>query len=208
MKNRIKTYASGCLLFAIGAKFFINSKMGVDPLDTLVIGLAQTLGSKIGTASAIVAIIFLVIWSLWNKRLPILTPFVTMTVVGYLIDFMNYLVPTPNTTSLLNAYLLMASALLICSFASSLIIMSGIGIRTMDLVALTITQKFKFQFFISKGIIELSFIIFGILLGGPYGIATLAFLVSVGPLIQIFIKLNSQLFGMFNHSIGESASLI
>ncbi len=89
--STILTYLIGCFLFSLGAKFFIDSNLGVDPLDSMILGIVNYTNLKIGTVSALVAILFLSIWSLWNKKWPIITPFITMTLVGYLIDFWNYL---------------------------------------------------------------------------------------------------------------------
>ena len=193
--NRLLCYTFGCFMFSIGAKFFIDSNLGVDPLDSMLIGISNNLNCKIGTASGGVAIIFLAIWSIWNKKRPIITPFITMALVGYLIDLWNYI----NILHLFvefNNYILMIIGLLICSHASALIIMSGIGIRTMDLVALTMINKLSIPFPISKGIIELLFIVTGLLTGGPLGIGTFSFLLLVGPFIQPFIHLNKAILGI------------
>lgn len=206
--GRISLYLIGCMLFSIGAKFFINSKLGVDPLDSLVLGLAAHLKFKIGTTSAIIAIFFLCIWSIWNKCKPIITPFVTMTLVGYLIDLWNYLIPKPDFITFSQSMPIMLVGLLLCAYASSLIIMSGIGIRTMDLVAITMTNKLKLQFFISKAMLETCFVISGYLLGGPLGIGTIAFLVLVGPLIQPLMYFNNKIFNLTNYGIGKNAALI
>jgi uncharacterized membrane protein YczE len=56
--NQALMYAVGCLLFSIGAKFFIDSGLGTDPLDVLVIGLNIHLKVGMGVCSAIVAIFF------------------------------------------------------------------------------------------------------------------------------------------------------
>lgn len=207
MLTRISNYLMGCILFSVGAKFFINSNLGVDPLDSMIIGIADLIHFKIGTVSSMIAILFLIIWSVWNKRKPIITPFFTMAVVGYLIDFWNYLIPRP-IDSLTHSYELLSIGLFVCSYASSLIIMSGIGIRTMDLVAITMVNKLKFPFVLSKGSIEISFIILGIVFGGPHGIGTIAFLFLVGPLIQPFIWLNRRLLKINNFGLCKEASII
>lgn len=208
LTGRISTYLLGCILFSIGAKFFINSNLGVDPLDTIIIGLANYFNCKIGTVSALVAIGFLLVWSVWNKRKPIITPFITMTLVGYLIDLWNYLVPNSGLSSLSESWVIMLIGLLICAYSSSLIIMSGIGVRTMDLVALTMVNKLRLPFFVSKGIIETSFIVSGILLHGPFGVGTFAFLFFVGPLIQPFIYINQLVWSSTNYGLGTNEDLI
>lgn len=206
-ERRIFLYCAGCVIFSIGAKLFINSKLGVDPLDTLVIGLSSKLNCKIGTASGLVAFFFLLVWSVWNKRKPLWTPFLTMVFVGYLIDLWNYISPVSMAPAKMSeSYSIMLAGLLVCAYASSLIIMSGIGIRTMDLVALTIFEKLKLPFFFAKGLIEFMFIAIGFLLGGPYGVATIAFLLLVGPLIQPMAKFNHRVFGFVNYGMSKSSS--
>lgn len=39
--KRSLIYGCGCLLFSFGAKFFIDAKLGVDPLDVLVLGIVK-----------------------------------------------------------------------------------------------------------------------------------------------------------------------
>jgi uncharacterized membrane protein YczE len=98
----------------------------------------------------------------------------------------------------------MIIGLAVCSYASSLIIMSGIGIRTMDLVAITMVQRLGFPFFFAKGIIEAFFILSGFLLGGPFGLGTFCFLFLVGPLIQPFISLNQKIFQLEDFGLNNS----
>ncbi len=203
-KNQIFVYFVGCFLFSLGAKFFIDSELGVDPLDSMILGIASHLHFKIGTISAGVAVIFLFIWSVWNKKRPIITPFITMAFVGYLIDLWNYLDVIHFVIKDSNNYVLMIIGLLVCSYASSLIIMSGIGIRTMDLVAITMVERLKIPFFLSKGIIEAFFILSGIFLGGPFGLGTFCFLFLVGPLIKPFIYLNQITLGIRDFGLNST----
>lgn len=194
-------YLSGCLLFSLGAKFFIDSNLGTDPLDVLVIGMNSHIHLGMGVCSSIVAIIFLSWWGLWNKKFPPLTPFVTTALVGFLIDFWNYLTIEEVTTKLFNPYPMILTGLLLCSYASSLIIMSGIGIRIMDLIAITMINKWRWNFFFAKMALEIGLFSSGWLLGGPVDVATILFLFLVGPFIQPFMIYNSRFFSIPNYGI-------
>src|ERR1700687_5797484 len=79
-------YLAGCMSFSLGAKFYIDAHFGVDPMDMFAIGLAHHLGSTIGIGSGLIALAFLAVWSLWNRKRPPITPFITMFLVGSLID--------------------------------------------------------------------------------------------------------------------------
>ncbi|CAH2903956.1 MAG: hypothetical protein PCALPYG88_6910 [uncultured Paraburkholderia sp.] len=183
-------YCLGCLVFSFGAKFFIDGRLGTDPLDVLVIGLNHHLHAGMGICSSLVAGIFLAWWTLWNRRIPPLTPFVTSAAVGFLIDLWTWLAITSGMTAALSPYLILFMGLFLCAYGSSLIIMSGIGIRIMDLVALTMIREWNWSFFRAKMSVEVCLFITGWLLGGPLGFATLMFLVCVGPSIQPCMTLN------------------
>jgi hypothetical protein len=208
-------YIFGIVLFSLGAKGFIDAKLGTDPLDVLVIGMNRHLGVGLGICSSLVAVTFLVWWMLWNRKLPPLTPFVSTAAVGFLLDFWNAIrleqytigaVPVQivqifGATVNLWAIVLDVISLLTCAYASSIIIMSGIGIRIMDLVAITMIERWGWAFFRAKMVLEISLFMSGWLLGGPMGITTVLFLFLVGPFIQPFMWMNATYLNLPNHGI-------
>src|SRR5579859_1618209 len=132
MPARLATYFAGCLLFSLGVKFFIDANLGVDPLNCLVIALVHHIALpfvRIGVVSSVITALFLLAWMIWNRRWPPITPFFTMAIVGFLIDLWNYIGLETITVRLLGHYALLLTGLLMDSYASALIIMSGIGIR-------------------------------------------------------------------------------
>ncbi|UXH76095.1 YczE/YyaS/YitT family protein [Roseateles amylovorans] len=204
--RQLLMYAAGCVLFSIGAKFFIDARLGTDPLDVLVIGMNHYLQLGMGGCSAIVAVVLLTWWVLWNRRFPPLMPFVTTAAVGYLIDLWNWL-RIERYTAIPDAPLVqVVLGLILCAYASSLIIMSGVGIRIMDLVAITMMEKLGYSFFRAKMTLEISLFATGWLLGGPVGVATVMFLFLVGPLIQPFIALNSSVMRWKNFGFERATS--
>jgi uncharacterized protein len=204
--SQIAMYLLGCVVFSLGAKFFIDSDLGTDPLDVLCIGITHHLPVSIGGAAAIVAIAFLVVWSAWNRKRPPLTPFVTTFGVGLLIDLWNILHLEQWTTPFLPASWILAIGLFLCSYGSALIIMSGIGIRIMDLVAITMIERWGWSFFRAKMSLEILLFGTGWLLGGPVGVGTLAFLALVGTLIQPFMWANNRFLSLRNHGIPSGFS--
>lgn len=214
-RYQVLMYATGIFLFSLGAKGFIDAGLGTDPLDVLVIGMNGHLGLGIGVCSSLVAVAFLTWWMAWNRKLPPLTPFVSTSAVGFLIDFWNAIkleqytigaMPVLNVDLFgravnLSAVGLDVVALLMCSYASAMIIMSGIGIRIMDLVAITMIEKWGWSFFRAKMVLEVGLFTTGWILGGPMGVTTVLFLFLVGPFIQPFMWVNATYLSIPNHGI-------
>lgn len=196
-RNQYLVYLVGCVLFSFGACCFIEAKLGTDPLDVFSLGLQQVVpGVTIGAAQGGFAALMLLIWAIWNKKLPILSPFVTFFFCGSLIDFgRHYKLAAQMPYS---GYPLMFTGVLLCAYASSYIIMSGIGIRAMDLVAITMVQRWKAPFWVWKTVLESCLLLAGYLMGGPVGVGTLCFLGFVDLLIQPMMIANQRLFGMRN----------
>jgi uncharacterized membrane protein YczE len=214
-------YGLGLLLFSLGVKAFIDAKLGTDPLAVLEIGMNNFHHLGIGFSSMVISIGFLGWWTVWNWKVPPVTPFVSTVAVGYLIDLWNTLhlesfehqfLPVVPVTLIghvldLAAVGLDVVALMTCAYASALIIMSGIGIRIMDLVALTMMEKWNWSFFQGKMTLEVGLFLSGWALGGPMGFTTIAFLFLVGPFIQPFMWANAKYLNFPNHGIKSDPAL-
>jgi uncharacterized protein len=185
-------YFLGCILFSIGATLFICSNLGTNPLDVFTTGIRKQFGLMIGTTQSLFAITCLFIWSIIYKfkRVPPISTFLTFFLCGYLIDFFLFIV---NESTPLNSWIELSLAVLLCTQASALIIMSGFGIRAMDLVAIALVDKTNLPFWVYKGIAEVLLFSIGWSLGGAFGVGTIVFLFFVGWMIQPFIYFNEKL---------------
>ena len=201
-------YGVGCVLFSLGVKMFIDADLGTDPLHAMIIGLVDTIKLpfiKIGFVESAITLLILVAWTLWNRRLPPLMTFVTMALVGYLIDLWNLIHLEQWTTAWLAPMPLMLAALVIDAYASALIIMSGIGIRVMDLMAISFVKRLGWKFLWAKLLFEVGFVAVAFLVHGPVGIATLGFVVIVGTLIPPMMWANERIMRLPNHGLGRHA---
>ncbi|MGW1201705.1 YczE/YyaS/YitT family protein [Streptomyces sp. ARC14] len=194
--HRLVTYLSGCVLFSVGAYLFIHSELGTDPLDVFALGLLRHVPLTVGIAQGIIAAICILVWAAWYRRRPVLMPFVTFFFCGSLIDLLLFLEPARFLP--VPAFATMLLATMLCAYASSLIIMSGVGIRAMDLVAIAMVEKWGWQFWVAKMSMEGILLLTGYLMGGPVGIGTVCFLVVVDTLIQPFMWMNERVLRMPN----------
>jgi uncharacterized membrane protein YczE len=185
-------YFIGCILFALGSTFFIASNLGTDPLNVFAVGVTNHTSLSIGDVQSLIAVICLFIWSITYKfkKVPPISTFLTFFICGYLIDLFIFIT---NGHTPLNSWIELAIAILLCTQSSSLIIMSGFGIRAMDLLSIAFAEKTKLPFWVYKGIFEIFLFVVGWMLGGVFGAGTIAFLLTIKFLIQPVIKLNEKL---------------
>lgn len=196
LTHRFTTYLSGCVVFSLGAYLFIHSDLGTDPLDVFALGLLEHVPLTVGIAQGGIAAICVLVWAAWYRRRPVLMPFVTFFFCGSLIDLLLHFEPARFLPLPASATMLLATVL--CAYASSLIIMSGVGIRAMDLVAIGMVEKWGWQFWVAKMSMEGVLLLSGYLMGGPVGIGTLCFLLVVDTLIQPFMRVNERVLRMPN----------
>jgi uncharacterized membrane protein YczE len=98
---------------------------------------------------------------------------------------------------------LMLVGVALCAWGSALIIMSGIGIRAMDLVALSLVARTGRPFWLFKAVAEAALLAVGWALGGPIGVGTVFFLIFVGFLIQPVMTFNGRVLKLPNHALGH-----
>lgn len=199
-------YLLGCVIFSFGAACFIGSKLGTDPLDVFSLGLKSHIPITIGIAQGGFAALCLAVWGVWNRKRPPLSPFFTFFFCGSLIDLWMW-----GRVALrmgFSPYPLLLLGVLLCGIGSALIIMSGIGIRAMDLVAITMFEKLKWPFWLSKGLLEVMLFVSGWLMGGPVGIGTIWFLGVVGLAIQPLMWVGTSFLGLPNYGLKRDIALI
>ncbi|MFO1068744.1 MAG: oligosaccharide flippase family protein [Geminicoccaceae bacterium] len=207
--QQLAMYAGGCVIFSLGVKLFLDAAMGADPLSSMIVGIVGQVDLPwvgFGFVSAVVTATFLLFWSVWNRRWPPLSTFVTMALVGYLVDLWNMVGLERITGALLDPVPMMLAAVVFDAYACALIIMSGIGIRVMDLVAIAMVRRLGWPFLAAKLLQECAFLSIGWLLGGPVGVGTIAFLIVVGCFIPPFMWMNGRFLRLPNYGLAPMSA--
>jgi uncharacterized protein len=209
LMGRLPIYLTGCVCFSLGVKLFIDANLGVDPFHAMTLGLVKVVDVpylQVGFMDGSVTLVMLIVWMAWNKRLPPVSTFITMVMVGGLIDLWNWLEIEAVTRSLGSRVLPMLIGLVLNAYGSALIIMSGIGIRVVDLVALTMVERLGWRFYQAKLALEAGFLAIGWLLGGPVGIAAVAFVLVVGPFVEPLIWANQRFLKLPDYGLRRAMS--
>lgn len=199
-RSQYGLYLAGCVLFSIGATCFIEAQLGTDPLDVFALGVRDHTPLTVGLAQGGFAALMLVVWTGLMRRAPSVWPFITFLFCGTLIDVLLATTWIANVATPDLALILVGVGL--CAFGSAYIIMSGIGIRAMDLVALALAERTGRPFWVFKAVLEALLLAVGWLLGGPVGVGTVFFLVFVGFLIQPVMTINARVARLPNYGTG------
>ena len=89
--------------------------------------------------------------------------------------------------------LVMTAACLILAFGMTIVIQSDAGTGPNDLVAVVLSAKLRRKFSIVRVIVDFSFVLVGVILGGTFGIGTLVCAFLVGTAAGYFMPVSSQL---------------
>lgn len=199
-RSQYGLYFAGCVLFSIGATCFIEAQLGTDPLDVFALGVRDHTPLTVGLAQGGFAALMLLVWTGLMRRAPSVWPFITFLFCGSLIDVLLATTWIANVAT--PDFALMLVGVGLCAFGSAYIIMSGIGIRAMDLVALALAGRTGRPFWVFKAVLEALLLAVGWLLGGPVGVGTVFFLVFVGFLIQPVMTINTRVARLPNYGTG------
>jgi uncharacterized membrane protein YczE len=180
---RLVRLITGLLLFGLGIRLMLESGLGVPPWDVLHQGLAVTFGLTVGLWSIIVSILILIAWIPLGERFGVGTV-ANALIIGATIDLTAGLVPPAGST--IHAVALVVSGVLLVGVASGLYIGADLGPGPRDGLMTGISRRGP-SLRLTRGIIEVSVLVIGWMLGGTFGIGTVAFALVIGPLVQFFI---------------------
>lgn len=173
----------GLVIFGAGVGLMLQSGLGVPPWDVLHQGLANQLGLTVGLWSIIVSFAVLLMWLPLRERYGIGT-LLNAVVIGVMIDLTALVVP--ETDDLLVAVPMLAGGILMIGFASGLYIGANLGPGPRDGLMTAIARRGP-SVRLTRWLLEIAVLALGWLLGGTFGVGTVAFAVFIGPLVHHFL---------------------
>lgn len=161
----------------------LRSGLGVAPWDALHQGLVAQFGLTVGTWSIIVSIAILLAWLPLREPYGIGT-FLDAVIVGVCIDLSMFLMPSPE--SLIFRIPMLSVGLLAIGIGSGLYLGAGLGVGSRDGLMNAISRR-GMSLRGARVVLDVSALTVGVLLGGTFGVGTVAFAVLIGPLVQFFL---------------------
>lgn len=183
----------GLTIAHLGVTLFLQADLGSDPFNVLIQGLFRFLPwpAFMTHGNVHVGVSFLIILALLavDRSYIRIGTLLCMILGGPIIDlFTVVLAPVIHSGSAMALRLLaLVLGCVILAFGMTIVIKSQAGTGPNDLVAVVISDKGKKKFGTVRIIVDVSFALAGLLLGGTVGIGTVICACLVGPTAQIFM---------------------
>ena len=185
---RIARCVFGLILFGVGITLLIEADLGAAPWDVFHTGVSERVGISTGWVIVITGVSLLLLWIPLRER-PGLGTILNATVIGIVVDVTSPLMGEPK--ALLVRVAMMGGGVVIVAIGSGFYIGAGLGPGPRDGLMTGLSRRSVAGRSISiragRTFVEIVVMVIGVVLGGAIGIGTVAFMVGIGPLVQIFL---------------------
>ncbi len=183
LRRRMIQLNVGLVLFGLGIALMLQSELGLPPWDVLHQGLTEQFGLTVGIWSIIISFVVLLLWLPLRERYGIGTV-LNAIVIGVVIDLGVLVIPRPPNVWL--ETVMLAAGIILIGLASGMYIGANLGPGPRDGVMTAIARRGP-SIRVTRWGLEILVLIAGILLGGTFGVGTIAFAVFIGPIVQFFL---------------------
>lgn len=183
LTRRVPRCVLGLVCFGFGIAVFFAGDLGTGPWDVFHSGLAKALGLPVGVVINIVGLAILPIWVPLHERIGLGTV-LNAVIIGVVLDLVKPHLGVPE--ALVARVGLSLSGVFIIGVGSGLYIGSGLGAGPRDGIMMGLA-RLKLSMRTARTLIEVVTLALGFLLGGKIGFGTFAFLVLIGPIVQVTI---------------------
>lgn len=183
LRRRVRQLIVGLVLFGIGIALMLRSGLGLPPWDVLHQGLASQFGLTVGIWSIIISGAILVFWLPLRERFGIGT-ILNAVIIGVVIDLAALVIPEPE--SLWADVVMLVTGIILIGLASGMYIGANLGPGPRDGLMTAVARRGP-SIRLTRWILEIVVLITGILLGGTFGVGTIAFAFLIGPIVQFFL---------------------
>jgi len=182
MLRRLLQLYVGLSLYGLSTAMFVRSDLGADPWNVFHLGVAKLLAMDIGTVMILTGVLVLLFWIPLRQR-PGLGTISNVIAIGLAADVALTFIPVID--SLLVRSLLLVSAVIVNALATGMYIGAGFGAGPRDGLMTGINARTGWSVRSVRTAIEISVLLIGCVLGGTFGVGTVLYALSIGPLIQI-----------------------
>lgn len=183
--RRLSQLYIGLALYGASSALLVEAGLGLEPWNVLHQGIAERTGLTIGVVSIVVGAAVLLLWIPLRQR-PGLGTVSNVFVVGIAMD--GTLALLPEAHSLAVRIPLLLAGILLNGLATGLYIAARFGPGPRDGLMTGLHRRTGRSIRLMRTAVEIAVVVTGFALGGTVGIGTLLYALSIGPLVQLFLR--------------------
>ena len=184
LPRRLAHLLVGLTLYGVSMAMMVRSTLGLDPWDVLHAGIAAHVPLSFGQVTIVVGALVLLLW-VPLRQWPGLGTLANVVVIGLAADAGLALIPAPE--SLWTRVPLLVVGIVLNGIAGGLYIGSQLGPGPRDGLMTGFARRTGLSIRLVRTTIEVVVLAVGWLLGGPVGLGTVLYAVTIGPLVQFFL---------------------
>lgn len=183
LRRRLIQLLVGLVLFGLGIAMMLQSGLGLPPWDVLHQGLTEEFGLTVGIWSIVISFVVLLLWLPLRERYGIGT-LLNAIIIGVVIDLGVLVIPEPD--ALWADIALLTGGIVLIGLASGMYIGANLGPGPRDGLMTAIARR-GLSIRVTRWGLEIVVLVTGVLLGGTFGVGTIAFALLIGPIVQFFL---------------------
>lgn len=180
----------GLIVFGAGDAVLIAAGIGNTPWTVLAEGIAINLGWTIGKATFLVSVLVLLFWIPLREK-PGIGTILNAILIAATIEVLLPILPTPDLLSMQLAQVI--AGVVMIGIGSGLYLTANLGPGPRDGTMTGLTKVTGVSIGRVRGVIEISVLLIGWMLGGTFWIGTIIFAILIGPCVAICLNLAGRL---------------
>ncbi len=181
---RYLTLFFGLFIIGNGIVFTIFADLGVNPWDVLHIGISNQTGVSIGRVIQLVGLLVLAISYFFKVKIYVGT-ILNMIFLGFFVDLVIDWGYVPQPDLLWQRIMLYTTGVVVFGFGVAIYISANLGAGPRDSLMLALTRASKFRVGTIRTFLEITAAAVGFFLGGPLGIGTVIFALTIGFFMEL-----------------------
>ena len=191
-KYSIKTLTViiGSIISAYGITLAIGAGFGGATLAILWQGLTNVTGMTIGTSSLVVAVAMIIFAFFYDRKQINVGPILYQIIYSFFVDIFTKIQHYTEIKAV--NFILMLVGIVIFSFGTGLYSAADFGRGSYEAVTFSLAEKNKWKVKTVRMILDVLMVVAGVLLGGKFGICTIATVLLSGPIIQTTVTVANK----------------
>ncbi len=172
---------------ALGMVSILQTNLGMPPWDVFHLGLHPFIKLTYGQIIQAVGLVAILIsWLLGVK--PKAGTFLNMFFIGFFVDLIIATGFVPSPDNIILRLIQFIAGVMIFSYGTITYILIDRGTGPRDSLMVAFSHLSKLRMGVVRTIIEVTVTVVGFILGGPFGIGTVIFALTVGPCMEGCVK--------------------